>query len=115
MYMGIRYQSNCNRYQSKLIHGYSQLDKTHYLQTFPYLVRKFGANELMQNFPLQPLTFARNTHVAQASDIANSGMLALYFLEAHATGGISKVYLVQESGMRERAEQLAVEMYEHEK
>ncbi|CAE6040631.1 unnamed protein product [Arabidopsis arenosa] len=82
-------------------------------QMFPYLVRKVGDNELTKNFPLHPLTFDRNTHVAQASDVANSGMLSLLFLEAHATGGLDKVYLVTERDMRQRAEQLVVEMYEH--
>ncbi|EFH54410.1 predicted protein [Arabidopsis lyrata subsp. lyrata] len=82
-------------------------------EMFPYLVRKVGGSDLMKNFPLQPLTFARNTHVSQATNIANSGMLSLLLLEAYATGGMDKAVHVKEDGMRLRAEELVVQMYEH--
>lgn len=80
---------------------------------FPYLVRKVGANDLMTSYPLHPLAFVRHTMVAQASDHANTGMLSLLFMEAHALGGFAELACVSESGVRERAEQLAVELYEH--
>ncbi|KAG7534146.1 Ulp1 protease family C-terminal catalytic domain [Arabidopsis thaliana x Arabidopsis arenosa] len=82
-------------------------------EMFPYLVRTVGQNEAQKNYPLHPLSFTRNTRVSQASTLATSGMLSLFFLEAYATGGFEKVLLVKESGLRQRAELLAVEMYEH--
>ncbi|XP_020878913.1 uncharacterized protein LOC9310398 [Arabidopsis lyrata subsp. lyrata] len=82
-------------------------------EMFPYLVRKVGANDVMLNYPLTPLSFTRHTRVTQASDRANTGMLSLLFMEAHAVGGFEKVCQVSESGIRHRAEQLAVQLYEH--
>ncbi|XP_020887730.1 uncharacterized protein LOC9321758 [Arabidopsis lyrata subsp. lyrata] len=82
-------------------------------EMFPYLVRKIGANDLMINYPLSPLSFTRHTRVTQASDRANTGMLSLLFMEAHAFGGFDKVCQVSEAGLRQRAEQLAVQLYEH--
>ncbi|KAG7558615.1 Ulp1 protease family C-terminal catalytic domain [Arabidopsis thaliana x Arabidopsis arenosa] len=82
-------------------------------EMFPYLVRQVGANEVMKNFPLQPLVFTRNTHVAQASTLGSSGVLSLLFMEAHALGGLEEVSKMSEFGARSRAERLVVEMYEH--
>ncbi|KAG7563784.1 Ulp1 protease family C-terminal catalytic domain [Arabidopsis suecica] len=82
-------------------------------EMFPYLVRQVGANEVMKNFPLQPLVFARNTHVAQASTLGSSGVLSLLFMEAHALGGLEEVSKMSEFGARCRAERLVVEMYEY--
>ncbi|XP_020876421.1 uncharacterized protein LOC9310932 [Arabidopsis lyrata subsp. lyrata] len=82
-------------------------------EIFPYLVRKIGANDLMINYPLSPLSFTRHTRITQASDRANTGMLSLLFMEAHAFGGFDKVCQVSEAGLRQRAEQLAVQLYEH--
>lgn len=82
-------------------------------EMFPYLVRQVGANEVMKNFPLQPLAFTRNTHVAQASTLASSGVLSLLFMEAHALGGMEELSKMSEFGARSRAERLVVEMYEH--
>ncbi|CAH8267557.1 unnamed protein product [Arabidopsis lyrata] len=80
---------------------------------FPYLVRKLGANDLMTSYPLHPLAFVRHTTVAQATARANTGMLSILFMEAHALGGFEELDRVNESGVRERAEQLAVELYEY--
>ncbi|KAG7547954.1 hypothetical protein ISN44_As12g031580 [Arabidopsis suecica] len=82
-------------------------------EMFPYLVRTVGQNEAQKNYPLNPLSFTRNTRVSQASTLATSGMLSMFFLEAYATGGFEKVLLVKESGLRQRAELLVVEMFEH--
>lgn len=82
-------------------------------EMLPYFVRKVGLNDRMLAFPLEPLAFQRDTSVAQASLRANTGILSLLFLEAHAFGGLEKVYKVDESSIRKRAEDLAVEIYEH--
>ncbi|CAL9248939.1 unnamed protein product [Arabidopsis halleri] len=82
-------------------------------EIFPYLVRQVGANEVMKNFPLQPLVFARNTYVAQASTLGSSGVLSLLFMEAHTLGSLEEVSKMSEFGARCRAERLVVEMYEH--
>ncbi|CAE5987953.1 unnamed protein product [Arabidopsis arenosa] len=82
-------------------------------EMFPYLVRQVGANDLMLKYPLTPLSFTRHTRITQASDCANTGMLSLLFMEAHAVGGFEKVCQVSESGIRHGAEQLAVQLYEH--
>lgn len=73
-------------------------------EMFPYFVRHVGRNDLMTNFLLEPLSFIRNTHVTQASVRANTGILSLLFMEAHAVGGSKKVRLVNEVGIRQRAE-----------
>lgn len=72
-----------------------------------------GRNDLMTNFLLEPLSFIRNIHVTQASVRANTGIFSLLFMEAHHVGGSEKVHLVNEVGIRQQAEQLAVDMYEH--
>lgn len=82
-------------------------------EMFPYLVRQVGGNEVMKNFPLHPLAFARNTHVAQASALANSGILSLLFMEAHALGGLEEVSKISEFGSHSRVERLVVEMYKY--
>ncbi|KAG7578982.1 Zinc finger PMZ-type [Arabidopsis thaliana x Arabidopsis arenosa] len=85
-------------------------NRTRYLSTGEFEV---GVNDLMINYPLNPLSFTRHTCVTQASDRGNTGMLSLLFMEAHAIGGFDKFCRVSESGIRQRAEQLAVQLYEH--
>lgn len=82
-------------------------------EMFPYFVRKVGLNDKMSSFSLEPLAFHRDTSVVQASVRSNTGILSLLFMEAHAFGGLEKVYKVNESAIRSRAESLAVELYEH--
>ncbi|EFH70459.1 predicted protein [Arabidopsis lyrata subsp. lyrata] len=82
-------------------------------EMFPYFVRKVGLNDMMSSFSLEPLAFHRDTSVVQASVRSNTGILSLLFMEAHAFGGLEKVYKVNESAIRSRAESLAVELYEH--
>ncbi|WZZ74710.1 hypothetical protein YC2023_086080 [Brassica napus] len=61
-------------------------------------------NELLAISSIIPRLIRRNTHVTQASVRANTGILSLLFMEAHAVGGSEKVRLVNEVGIRQRAE-----------
>lgn len=82
-------------------------------EMFPYMVRKAAVNEKMKTFSSNPLAFVRDNKVAQASGWKHTGMLATVFMEAHILGGMSKAYEVKEEMIRTRAEELAVQMYEH--
>ncbi|VVB05375.1 unnamed protein product [Arabis nemorensis] len=82
-------------------------------EMFPFLVRKSSVNNGMKNFSTKVISFKKDTSVVQASSRADTCILSLLFIEAHVIGGIDEVYEVKKVILRERAEQLIVDMYVH--
>uniref|UniRef100_A0A1J3GZG7 Ubiquitin-like protease family profile domain-containing protein n=1 Tax=Noccaea caerulescens TaxID=107243 RepID=A0A1J3GZG7_NOCCA len=78
----------------------------------PFFIRKAASCDEMASFPLTPLTFSRDVEVLQVPDRRQSGIVSVMVIEAHASGGLPKVHAITEDMIRERAEKLAVEMYE---
>ncbi|CAA7051645.1 unnamed protein product [Microthlaspi erraticum] len=81
-------------------------------EILPYFIKKAASCEDMESFKLTTFSFSRDIQVAQVDDRGQTGIMAVMFIEFHASRGLVSVYTVSEDKIGERAENLAVEMFE---